>query len=77
MGWFPSPGAPLLHFSERTLRLCAPTAYCQSGAVRKFEGTDPETAAIQTCLDTHCGVPPRPALASGERMKLFDRQNES
>ena len=22
MGWFPSPGAPLLHFSERTLRLC-------------------------------------------------------
>ena len=45
--------------------------------IRILRGTDSETAAIQTCLDTHCGVPPRPALASGERMKLFDRQNES
>ena len=45
--------------------------------IRTLGGTDPETAAIQTCLDTHCGVPPRPALASGERMKLFDRWNES
>ena len=36
-----------------------------------------ETAAIQTCLDTAYAVPPRPALASGERMKLFDQQNES
>lgn len=77
MGWFPSPGVSLQHFSERTLRLCAPTAYCQSGAVRTLRVTDSETAAIQTCLDTHCGVPPHPVLASGERMKLFDRQNES
>ena len=77
MEQFCSPGAPLLHFSERTLRLCTPTAYCQSGAVRILEGTDSETAAIQTCLDTAYAVPPRPALASGERMKLFDRWDES
>ena len=77
MGWFPSPTASPQHFSERTLRLCAPTAYCQSGAVRTLRVTDSETAAIQTCLDTAYAVPPRPALASGERMKLFDHQNES
>ena len=45
--------------------------------VRILGATDSETAAIQTCLDTAYTVPPRPALASGERMKLFDRWNES
>lgn len=77
MGWFPGPGALLLHFWERTLRLCPIQQIVGDSLIRKFEGTDSETAAIQTCLDTHCGVPPRPVLASGERMKLFDQQNES
>lgn len=45
--------------------------------IRILRVTDSETAAIQTCLDTAYAVPPRPALASGERMKWFDRWNES
>ena len=32
--------------------------------IRILRVASEETAAIQTCLDTHCGVPPRPVLAS-------------
>ena len=77
MGWFPSPGASLLHFSEPPSLFCHTQQIVGDSLIRKFEGTDSETAAIQTCLDTAYTVPPHPVLASGERMKLFDQQNES